>query len=63
MKVAQRRQQHEQVVSAHIIGDWQVVKGDVRLVVDVAHLEHVANVVGEKHQQLAPLADHQIAHL
>jgi len=29
----------------------------------VAHLEHVANVFREKHQQLALLADHQIARL
>ncbi len=29
----------------------------------MAHLEHVANVVGEKHQQLALLADHQITRL
>jgi len=29
----------------------------------VAHLEHVANVFREKHQQLALVADHQIARL
>ncbi len=61
--LAQRRQQHERIVLVHEIGDRQVVKGDVRLVVDVAHLEHVANVIGEKHQQLALLANHQIARL